>query len=255
MELINGKLNLKLSKISLATTLALSVTACGSGGSDDSGSSSNSSNPYIYMGDTTDENTQLFWEAKDPSQILPKSQDEIDDFRGSDFVYEYYPANENWRASNYTYYWFSDDRYSIDTNGGNEGATDLEKISSNYDISTICAYPTDPSSLDNNKNQYCTTEIYTAAVNRAGLCGVSDWSLPSIEQLQSIYNYNAVPLTSDEVDFFPNTAAGKYLSSTAVATQGDSGAVWCLDSKDGQMMNCNKLSANHIRLVSKGAQQ
>lgn len=59
---------------------------------------------------------------------------------------------------------------------------------------------------------------FAAAVNAQGLCGASDWRLPTQRELHGLVDYAAVaPQRSIVGDWFPNTRAGWYWSSTAVA--------------------------------------
>lgn len=61
---------------------------------------------------------------------------------------------------------------------------------------------------------------FVAAVNAQGLCGASDWRLPTHLELHGLVDYaNAPPLRSILAEAFPNTRAGAYWTSTPVADQ------------------------------------
>jgi len=72
----------------------------------------------------------------------------------------------------------------------------------------------------------CDTEKYTANVNvsniGAGLCGATDWRLPSLQELGTIVNYNQVTLSqqtySVDINYFPNSQPSLYWSSSVVTT-------------------------------------
>jgi Protein of unknown function (DUF1566) len=56
---------------------------------------------------------------------------------------------------------------------------------------------------------------YIPAVNATGLCGASDWRAPIDNELMSIVNFNTrAPGPMIGWNFFPNTVAGPYWSST-----------------------------------------
>jgi len=52
----------------------------------------------------------------------------------------------------------------------------------------------------------CNTQAFVNLVNSQGLCGASDWVLPSRQQLMSIYRYDKPPGTrAIDMDYFPHT--------------------------------------------------
>ncbi len=65
----------------------------------------------------------------------------------------------------------------------------------------------------------CDTQSYVAAVNAAGLCGGSNWRLPTHAELQRIVGFAAPGTGSPVVDaaFFPNLIAGQYWARANVA--------------------------------------
>jgi hypothetical protein len=97
------------------------------------------------------------------------------------------------RASAHTYTWYS----TAATNGGNVGA-----VGSDTCGGTLSAY-----------GNQCNTQNYVAAVNAVGLCGASDWRLPSQRELLTIVRADA---TSPSVDitYFPNTISDWYWTSS-----------------------------------------
>ncbi len=63
---------------------------------------------------------------------------------------------------------------------------------------------------------YCNTQAFVARVNAAGLCGASDWRIPTRADLRSIVHYGkASPSPKIDEDYFPNTSSNvDYWTST-----------------------------------------
>ncbi len=62
----------------------------------------------------------------------------------------------------------------------------------------------------------CNTLSFTADVNKANLCGYSDWRLPSLDELNTIVDYYGESDTLIDADFFPNTQKNTYWTSDSV---------------------------------------
>lgn len=97
---------------------------------------------------------------------------------------------------------------------------------------------------------HCDTEKFVADVNAAGLCGATDWRLPSNKELDFIIDYGsnlAIDLT-----YFPNTPASSFWSASAFA--GDSGHAWSvlLSYGNAHSIGDYKSSAYQVRLVRAG---
>ncbi|CAH7365990.1 Calx-beta domain-containing protein [Vibrio crassostreae] len=199
-----------------------------------------------------DNRTGLVWEVKQPDETLPLMagdtlREEID-AQLRENRYEFDSAHENWRASNYTYAWFNTDD---ETNGGADGATGGRFEKSTHPISANCAYAKDGSPSYSSRSNRCNTQIYTDTLNSLAVCGFKDWRVPEIGEMTSIQNYRATAPESGEEIYFPNAAAGDYLSATPSAD--GEGAVWCMDTTKGQVKLCNKQLHNHIRMVRGGS--
>lgn len=122
--------------------------------------------------------------------------------------------------------------YSATSNGGNAGAAD-----------------SNASSIDN------TTAFVTAVNTGNGLCGATDWRMPTRQDLRSIVNHSHATFinTAKTIDtnYFLNTiASGRYWSSSSNARF--SSNAWGVDFDDGQDGSDNKANNNYVRLVRVG---
>ncbi len=135
--------------------------------------------------------------------------------------------NKNW-----TYSWYNSDPT---TNGGYSGAQNAG------------------SCID---NANCDTEKFVAAVNNRGLCGYSDWRLPSAEELMSLVdNSIAAPGPTIDTTFFPNTPNAWTWSSTLNVdpniVPGQLG-VWLVTFDRGHFADANTGFPYAARLVRSG---
>jgi hypothetical protein len=93
----------------------------------------------------------------------------------------------------------------------------------------------------------CNTAAYIAAVNAAGLCGGSDWRLPSIAELETLVDFSTgTPAVA--AGLFPNTFAGFYWSATNRADNAN--GAWGIVFDDGRRDPASKGSSGaRVRLV------
>ncbi|VAX11866.1 protein of unknown function DUF1566, partial [hydrothermal vent metagenome] len=98
----------------------------------------------------------------------------------------------------------------------------------------------------------CDTEKFVTAVNAGGLCGSTDWRLPSLPELQSIVNRNSNQPTIDTA-YFPNTTF-VYWSSSPIAK--DSSYAWDVSFVYGNNIymhiNSRRDNDKYVRLVRGG---
>ncbi len=93
----------------------------------------------------------------------------------------------------------------------------------------------------------CDTEAYIQAVNDAGLCGHTDWRLPTKRELLSIVD-NSQSEPAIDLRFFPQTMSSNYWTSSSYANQPK--MAWQVYLKYGETSPDEKRFAKHIRLVS-----
>jgi hypothetical protein len=67
---------------------------------------------------------------------------------------------------------------------------------------------------------YCNTQAFVARVNAVGLCGQSDWRMPTREELLGIVSYDRVAPTIDTA-YFPNTPSSVVWSGSPYANDSD----------------------------------
>jgi len=76
----------------------------------------------------------------------------------------------------------------------------------------------------------CNTQSYTQAVNAAGLCGASDWRMPTRKELQGIVDYGRFAPAIDGT-YFVNTTSSFFWSGSPSA--GNSSRAWVVGFGDG----------------------
>lgn len=89
---------------------------------------------------------------------------------------------------------------------------------------------------------------YKKSVNENGLCGFSDWRLPTQKELQSIVDYGvAYPGVTVDAAWFPNTQPYYYWTSSAFA---DAASIaWYGNFQYGVIFNQGRSAFGHVRLV------
>jgi hypothetical protein len=143
------------------------------------------------------------------------------------------------------------------TDGGLQDATHSYTHSSDnrsYDVVSQGQFGVCYDSNGNTTNDECHTEAYVANVNAAGLCGASDWRMPTTTELKSLLTctypnceQNGVAKTS--ALYFPNTqAASVFYWAGATSSTIDSLAEY-LGFDTGYGVVISKSYGNHIRLV------
>ena len=91
----------------------------------------------------------------------------------------------------------------------------------------------------------CDTQAFVAAFNEARVCGVSDWRLPSRQELASIVPAGRSQPSLDPA-FFP-LGAGWYWTATPVSA--NPASAWRVNFDDGSIRTEEKTNAGRIRLV------
>lgn len=132
------------------------------------------------------------------------------------------------RFGGHSYTWYSSDHTD---NGGDKGIAMLDNEQ--------C--PTSP----------CNTENYVLWVNQQGLCGASDWRMPSVKELMSIAVYSNVMPALDE-DYFPNTPQPRFFTNQTLAN--DPKLAWYVYFTDASVSFTNKSDRSYVRLVRGGIQ-
>lgn len=88
------------------------------------------------------------------------------------------------------------------------------------------------------------------AVNTAGLCGASDWRLPTVLELMSIVDYGVAPGSAIDANWFPNTFADYYWSSSPNMGPGHA---WYVHFGAGVVSTYTRYNVMDVRLVRGGS--
>lgn len=94
---------------------------------------------------------------------------------------------------------------------------------------------------------------YVDEVNATGLCGATNWRMPSSRELQGLLNYGAGapggPTTAIDLDYFPLTGPEHYWSGSA-ATHAKTSKGWLVSFYDGNInFNYRDRHVGKVRLV------
>ena len=97
---------------------------------------------------------------------------------------------------------------------------------------------------------YCNTKAFVARVNAAGLCGASDWRIPSMGELRSILDYSREGPSID-TDYFRNTRSDYYWSNIPSESFG---VLWpeVIDFDDSSETSRPSGNKIYVRLVRSG---
>ncbi len=198
-------------------------------------------NDVVNHSCVTDNHTGLSWEIRT----------EINERQWSDLKGAALWGSANWRSKANTYLWYSRDSKN---NGGQMGGTNSKEWSDNVYVSEHCSFPDKDNPLFASASEGCTTKQYIETVNRAGLCGFSDWRLPSMMELNTIVVYESQKGLLDEsyfidenYQFLNGDSQVRYLSSTPSVD--NDASVWCLNATTKSAELCNKTSYNYVKLV------
>lgn len=94
----------------------------------------------------------------------------------------------------------------------------------------------------------CDTASFVAAVNEEGLCGYSDWRMPSRDELGSISDpRRAADPPTINLRYFPSTQAGEYWSGNDYQFQWNAAWLWSFETGLDRVEW--KHSPRYVRLV------
>lgn len=135
------------------------------------------------------------------------------------------------RSNAYTYTWYS----TASNNGGNAGI-----LGTNTCGGTLSGY----------SNQ-CNTANYVATVNTAGLCGASDWRLPTRRELHSIVHYGSstVPVVDEGYIIAIQSNNPYWTSDTSTPSPA---SAWTVRFRNGTSNAFDKSNLYHVSLVRSG---
>ncbi len=139
-------------------------------------------------------------------------------------IWEVKTTNGGLRDMNHTYSWYNPDNT---TNGGGAGTQN----------GGICS------------GSACDTHAFVQAVNNQGLCGASDWRMPTRKELLSIV-HNGRIIPAIDTAYFPNTPSVWFWSSSPNAD--GSAYAWNVYFYYGHVNGFYKDYGRRVRLVRAG---
>lgn len=93
---------------------------------------------------------------------------------------------------------------------------------------------------------YCNTNAFVSRVNKHGLCGFSDWRLPTRTELAGLVHFGRASPAIDTV-YFPNTRAGFYWTASPDAKL--KGRAWAIKFQFGYAAPMPRDNGRFVRLV------
>ena len=146
--------------------------------------------------------------------------------------------------------------WEVKTNDG--GLRDSARAYTNYDSMARMQFLNPDTNVISNPTQSdidATTNSvgFKNDVNTAGLCGASDWRLPTVDELQGIVVYGvAYPGPTIDATWFPNTqtAGNPFWSSSPYV--GDALSAWGVYFNDSGVQDYERRNTYHVRLVRAG---
>lgn len=107
---------------------------------------------------------------------------------------------------------------------------------------------------DGIESSYCNTEAFIKRVNESGLCGRSNWRLPTVDELVGLRDYGSLGEYGIDIEFFPGALIRGYYWTS----QTDAGRVrnaWAVEIGDGLFAggldtSFPKSFSHYVRLVS-----
>jgi len=93
---------------------------------------------------------------------------------------------------------------------------------------------------------FCDTQKFINKINSDGMCGFTDWRLPTKVELQDLIDYGS-SLPALDINYFPNTQNGKYWTSTVDVD--DVSSIWTVNLFFGAVGGGPSSDPQYIRLV------
>ncbi len=148
-------------------------------------------------------------------------------------IWEVKTSDGGLRDQNDSYYWYNTDP---STNGGADGYDNSGNTCEGYTVGQPATY--------------CNTQAFTARVNGAGLCGHTDWRMPTVKELEGIVSFDRVGPAIDTT-YFPNTPAGSVVWSGSPGAD-YSGYAWYVYFNYGHSNGYHRNDNFQVRLVRGG---
>ncbi len=145
------------------------------------------------------------------------------------------------RHKSWGYSWYSDGTRTDGTagamNASNAGSENRGNCLNKYHVST------------NPTGNRCDTAGYVEAINSSGLCGATNWRLPSRRELHTLVYLGGTSPTIDS-SYFPNTQTSLFWSASSYVSNPTD--AWIVDFPYGFDYANDKTSDGYVRLVRGG---
>ena len=145
------------------------------------------------------------------------------------------------RTNSYLYLWYSTD---ATRNGGKPGTFSSVGVPDTCSGSQGVIVPS---------GNPCNTQNFANAVNAVGMCGKSDWRLPTQGEMLSLLHFGKTDHIQVDDVYFPNTLNNSY-TWTSSTNALDAGQIWIIDNFQGRARYTTKSAYTqfYVRLVRDG---
>ena len=138
--------------------------------------------------------------------------------------------------------------WEVKTANGGLGLRDMTHTYTNYTADYLKPYDGYEEQFGSSTN----TDGFVVDVNSQGLCGASDWRMPTADELRGITKLRALNNRAVDSTYFPNTRKNNWFWSSTPASGGNSVSIAAIVSATGDSGDSSKPLDYGVRLVRGG---